>query len=101
MNVILFEMSTSELLLLFCRRKRQNIIIDRFVYTAINIHSNLFFVYEKVTYQIININLRKSTKMRNYLISHTNLNVTVFDGDKTKILVSDIKWVKFYRCWNS
>ena len=31
LNVILFEMSTREFLLLFCGRERQNIIIDGFV----------------------------------------------------------------------
>ena len=44
----------------FPTRGRQNIIIDGFVYTVKNIRINLSLMYEKVTYQVININLRKS-----------------------------------------
>ena len=77
LNVILFEMNTIELLsLLFAEGKDKNIIIDGFVYTVINIHINFSLVYEKVTYQVININLIKSTNIRNYQFSHTNINVT-------------------------
>ena len=47
------------IIIMILREGKQNIVIDGFVYTLINIHINLSLLYEKVTYQIININFRK------------------------------------------
>ena len=61
LNVFLFEMSTRKLLLLLiCRWERQEYNYWWICVQVINIHINLSLMYEKVTYQVININLRKA-----------------------------------------
>ena len=61
MNVILFEIVRENYYYnYFAGEKDKNIIIDGFVYTVINFHINLSLVYEKMTYQVININFRKA-----------------------------------------
>ena len=76
------------------------ITIDEFMYTVINIHINLSLVYEKATYQVKNINLRKHkhAKLPNQLHKYKRdcypcdkPDHSLPNGDITKMLVSELK----------